>query len=143
MSVKDTRKGRQRIQCMQMKETGTCEHRRVHDLDTVERTVFDGIKANLTTPDLIAAYVETYNEERKKLAAASTANRTGIEKRLARTTREFNRIYQSYVKGFAEEEDVRATLLDLKAERKRLEAELATVEKPPETVALHPTALAR
>jgi hypothetical protein len=33
--------------------------------------------------------------------------------------------------------------LELRAERKRLEADLASVEEPPETVALHPTALAR
>ncbi len=74
MSVKDTRKGRQRIQCTQMKEAGTCEHRRVYDLDTIERTVFDGLKANLTTPDLITANVETYNEERKRLASGLIAN---------------------------------------------------------------------
>ncbi|WP_374310299.1 zinc ribbon domain-containing protein [Methylocella sp.] len=54
MAIKDTRKGRQRIQCTQMKETGACAHRRVYDLDAIERTVFDGLKANLTTPDLIA-----------------------------------------------------------------------------------------
>lgn len=83
MPVKDTRKGKQRIQCTQMKEAGTCDHRRVYDLDMVERTVFDGLKANLTTPDLIAAYVETYNEERKRLAASLIADRSSIEKRLA------------------------------------------------------------
>nr|WP_276556853.1 recombinase family protein [Rhodoblastus acidophilus] len=143
MSVKDTRKGRQRIQCTQMKEAGTCDHRRAYDLDTVERTVLNGLKANLTTPDLIAAYVETYNEERKRLAAGLIANRSRIEKRLATTKREFDRIYQSYVKGFAEEADVRDTLIELKEERKRLEADLAAAEKPPESVALHPTALAR
>ncbi len=104
MSVKDTRKGRQRIQCTQMKEAGTCEHRRVYDLDTIERTVFDGLKANLTTPDLITAYVETYNEERKRLASGLIANRSRIEKRLARVKREFDRIFQSYVKGFSEKQ---------------------------------------
>ncbi|MFZ2490207.1 MAG: recombinase family protein [Thermoanaerobaculia bacterium] len=143
MSVKDTRKGKQRIQCTQMKEAGTCDHRRVYDLDLVERTVFDGLKANLTTPDLIAAYVETYNEERKRLAASLIATRSRIEKRLARVKRDFDRIFQSYVKGFSEEDEVRAPLAELRAERKQLEAELAAAEKPPETVALHPTALAR
>jgi hypothetical protein len=46
---------------------------------------FEGLKANLTTPDLIAAYVETYNEERRKFAAGLIAGRARIEKRLART----------------------------------------------------------
>jgi len=50
------------------------------------------LKANLTTPDLITAYVETYNEERKRLAAGLIANRSRIEKRLARAKREFDRI---------------------------------------------------
>src|SRR5438105_14523156 len=99
MSVKDTRKGRQRIQCTQMKEAGTCDHRRVYDLDRVERTVFDGLKANLTTPDLITAYVEAYNEERKRLASGLIGNRARMEKRLARVNRAFDRISQAYVKG--------------------------------------------
>jgi site-specific DNA recombinase len=98
---------------------------------------------DLATPDLIAAYVETYNEERKRLAAGLTANRARIEKRLARVKREFDRIFQSYVKGFSEEAEVREPLMELRTERKRLEADLASAEKPPETVALHPTALAR
>lgn len=143
MAVKDTRKGRQRIQCTQMKEAGTCGHRRAYDLDTIERLVFDGLKANLTTPDLIAAYVETYNEERKRLSASLIANRSRIERRLARVKREFERVFQSYVKGFSEEAEVRQPLAELRAERKQLEADLASAEKPPETVALHPTALAR
>jgi site-specific DNA recombinase len=143
MAVKDTRKGRQRIQCTQMKEAGTCEHRRAYDLDSIERIVFDGLKANLTTPGLIAAYVETYNEERKRLAAGLIANRSRIEKRLARVKREFDRMFQSYVKGFSEEAEVREPLAELRAERKQLEADLASAEKPPESIALHPTALAR
>src|ERR1019366_3822497 len=44
---------------------------------------------------------------------------------------------------FAEEAEVREPLMELRTERKRLEADLASAEKPPETVALHPTALAR
>ncbi len=103
----------------------------------------DGLKANLTTPDLIAAYVETYNEERKRLASGLIANRARIEKRLARAKREFDRIFQSYVKGFSEEAEVREPLMELRTERKRLEADLSSAEKPPETVARHPTALAR
>ena len=100
-------------------------------------------ETGLTTPDLITAYVETYNEERKRLASGLIANRSRIEKRLARVKREFDRIFQSYVKGFSEEAEVRDPLSELRAERKRLEADLASAEKPPETVALHPTALAR
>lgn len=101
------------------------------------------MKANLTAPDLIAAYVETYNEEPKRLAAGRIANRSRIEKRLARAKREFDRVFQSYVKGFTEEANVRDTLIELKAQRRRLEADLTSAEKPPETVARHPAALAR
>ncbi len=53
-------------------------------------------------------------------------------------------MFQSYVKGLVEEADVRDTLVELKTERKRLEADLASAAKPPDDmVALHPTALAR
>jgi len=52
-------------------------------------------------------------------------------------------MFQSYVKGFSEEAEVREPLAELRAERKRLEADLASAEKPPESIAFHPTALSR
>jgi hypothetical protein len=45
----------------------------------------------------------SYNEERKRLASGLIANQSRVEKRLARVKREFDRIFQSYVKGFSEE----------------------------------------
>lgn len=143
MSMKDKRKGAVRIQCTRMKEGGSCDHRRAYDLDSVERTVFDGLKANLTDPALIAEYVKTYNEERKRLAAGLNANRARIERRMGQVTREIDRLIDSFAKGFIEEGELKDRLPPLRAERQKLEADLAGADKPPEIISLHPAALAR
>jgi len=143
MSVKDERKGVIRIQCTRMKESGTCENRDTYVLGEVEKTVLDGLKANLRDPALIAAYVESYNDERKRLAAGIIAGRDRLERQLARAKREFERLLDSYAKGFAEEHEVKDRLAELRGERKRLEEELLAADKPPEFVSLHPSAMNR
>ncbi|WP_374309978.1 recombinase family protein [Methylocella sp.] len=143
MSMKDRRNNRVRIQCTQMKEGGACDHRRAYDLETVERTVFDGLKANLTDPALIAEYVRTYNDERKRLAASLNVSRARIERRIGQVTREIDRLIDSYAKGFSEDEEMKLRLPPLRAERQKLESDLACAEKPPEMVSLHPAAILR
>jgi DNA invertase Pin-like site-specific DNA recombinase len=143
MSIKDERKGVIRIQCTRMKESGTCENRHAYVLGDIERAVFDGLTENLRDPALIAAYVESYNAERKRLAASLIAGRDRLERQLARAKREFERLLDSYAKGIAEEHEVKDRLAELRAERKRLEEELLAAEKPPEVVSLHPAAITR
>jgi hypothetical protein len=63
--------------------------------------------------------------------------------KLARAKREFERLLDSYAKGFAEEHEVKDRLAELRAEPKRLEEELLAAEKPPEVVSLHPAAITR
>ena len=89
------------------------------------------------------AYVESYNEERKRLAGSLIASRSRLERRLGQVQREIDRLIQSYAKGELEEDDIREPLKALKAERTQLKADLESAEKPPEFVTLHPTALVR
>ncbi len=49
-------------------ESGTCSDPKTF-LDTVEKAVHGGLTAEIRHPDLIAEYVRTYHEERKRLAA--------------------------------------------------------------------------
>ena len=143
MSIKDKRKGRTRIQCTQMKEAGTCDHRRAYHLQAIERTVFDGLRANLTDPRLIAAYVETYNEERKRLASDLITNRAKIERRLTKASGELERAIDMVVKGIVTADSMRDRIKELQDEKAQLEADLLTAEKPPEFVTLHPATIER
>lgn len=143
MSIKDTRKGVIRVQCTSMKESGVCDHRRAYDLGVIETTVLNGLRSALTDPKLIADYVEEYNAERRRLSADLVSRRSGIERRLGKAKREWERVYDSYVKGFAEGDEVKDRLAELRAERKSLESELAGADSPPGVVTLHPTAITR
>ncbi|WP_244395892.1 zinc ribbon domain-containing protein [Beijerinckia indica] len=59
--------GRIRIRCSAATESGTCPDPKTFYLETVETAVLNGLKAEMRHPDVIAEYVRTYHEERKRL----------------------------------------------------------------------------
>lgn len=143
MVIKDRRKGVVRLQCSRMKETGKCDNRATYDLTMIETAMFDGLRRNLEDPVAIAAFAEEYNAERKRLAADLTSRRNSIERRLAQARREIDRMVEAVAKGVLEDSEVAARMPGLRAERNRLEAELAGVDVPPNVVTLHPATVQR
>lgn len=141
--IKDRRKGVVRLQCSRMKETGKCNNRATYDLTLIETAMFDGLRSHLENPSAIAAFAEEYNAERKRLAADLTARRNSIERRLAQARREIDRMVDAVAKGTLEDSEVAARMPALRAERNRLEAELANADTPPNVVTLHPAAVQR
>lgn len=141
MSVKDKDHGRIRIVCTQAKEAGTCSNRRPYYLDVVERTVVAGLREQLADRGVIEEYVKEYNTQRRALAANSMRDRAAIEKRLAEVARQYDRISQGWIKGIIDEADAERELPPLRAERMRLEADLAAADEKPKVVALHPHAI--
>ncbi len=57
--------------------------------------------------------------------------------------REFDRVYMSYVKGMASEEETTPVLTKIREEREALKAELAAMAPPENVIALHPGAVKR
>lgn len=57
--------------------------------------------------------------------------------------REFDRVYMSYVKGMASEEETTPVLAKIREEREALKAELAAMAPPANVIALHPGAVKR
>jgi hypothetical protein len=55
--------------------------------------------------------------------------------------REFDRAFDSYIKGIATEEETRPRLAALREERKALEEELMAMQPPTNVVTLHPGAV--
>ena len=66
--------GRIRIRCSAATESGTCPDPKTFYLDTVEKAVLSGLTAEMRHPDVIAEYVRTYHEERKRLSAEADAD---------------------------------------------------------------------
>ncbi|MCS0501424.1 recombinase family protein [Ancylobacter mangrovi] len=144
MSVHDRgRTGKTRIRCSAVRESGACDHRRVYYLESVERVVVDGLRTELRDPQLIAEYVRTYQEERRRLAGEETARRGRIEQKLGETTRAIGRLVDALAAGLASAASVRERLQELEAEKVRLGEEHAALAPPVDVVALHPAAVSR
>ena len=84
--------GRIRIRCSAATESGTCPDPKTFYLDTVEKAVLSGLTAEMRHPDVIAEYVRTYHEERKRLSAESDATRSRLERQLSELTGDIDRL---------------------------------------------------
>ena len=61
--------GRIRIRCSAATESGSCQDAKTFYLKTVESAVLAGLENEMRQPQVIAEYVRTYHEERKRLSA--------------------------------------------------------------------------
>jgi DNA invertase Pin-like site-specific DNA recombinase len=144
MSVNGVDKsGRIRVRCTAKAESGTCPDARTFYLDVVERAVLEGLKAELTTPDMIAEYVRTYHDERKRLASDSNRQKAKIERRLAQIERELERAVDAIVKGIGDAVVMGARTKLLAVEREELRQQRSSLPQTAEVTALHPAVLAR
>ena len=135
--------GRVRIRCSAATENGTCPDAKTFYLDTVESAVLTGLQAELRAPKVIAEYVRTYLEERKRLAITSNAKRQRLEQQLAQLNREIERLVDAIAKGHGDPSVLgpQSTALDVK--RKRISEELRSEPPAAKEVALHPAILKR
>jgi site-specific DNA recombinase len=141
MSVKDRDHGRIRVTCTQAKEAGTCTNKRPYYLDEIEKTVASGLKEELSRPAAIKRYVQSYNEEMKRLSASSSSLLRKNRNQLAKVDGEIQRAIDAVMRGVFEAEDIRERITALKAEKKRLEGEIGRIEQSRAPIALHPTAI--
>jgi hypothetical protein len=135
--------GRIRLRCSAATESGTCPDPKTFYLASVENAVVSGLRSELRHPAVIAEYVKTYLEERRRLAASAVAKRSRIEHRLGELDREIDRLVDAIAKGLGDPAVLGPKSTTLNEERKRLTAELETAPATPDVVALHPAALAR
>jgi site-specific DNA recombinase len=135
--------GRVRIGCSAANENGTCRDAKTFYLETVENAVLAGLRAEMRDPRVIAEYVRTYHEERKRLAAQADAKRARLDRRLGELNREIARLVDAIGKGHGDPAVLGPRSTELNEERKRISDQLITSEKPSEVVALHPAVLTR
>src|ERR1700733_6162014 len=90
--------GRIRIRCSAATENGSCQEAKTFYLKTVESAVLGGLE-EMRHPQVIAEYVRTYHEERKRLSAKANAKRAHLELRLGELNREIDRLVDGIAKG--------------------------------------------
>src|SRR4030095_6055121 len=93
------RSGRARVQCSALRESGNCSHSRRYYLEAIEGLVVLGLRAKLRDPRLIAEYVKTYHEEKRRLAAATAADRSKMVQRLGEAKRAIDRLVDALADG--------------------------------------------
>ena len=135
--------GRIRIRCSAANESGTCPDPKTFYLETVESAVLTGLKTEMRHPHVIAEYVRTYHEERKRLHAETEFKRSRLEQRIGELNREIDRLVDAIAKGHGDPAILGPRSTALNEQRKQIALELEGEPGPPETVSLHPRVLAR
>lgn len=137
------RSGRVRIRCSAHRESGACCDPKSFYLDAVEQVVVNSLVRVLHDPQVVTAYLEEYQVERKRLAADAVNRRSALERKMAVQQREIDRIIDAVAKGHMRSEDIGDRIEAAKAERMRLQEELAKAAPVDNVVTLHPAALRR
>jgi site-specific DNA recombinase len=135
--------GRIRIRCSAATESGACRDAKTFYLTTVEGAVLAGLKAEMRHPSVIAEYVRTYHDERKRLSAKTNARRAHLELRLGEFKREIDRLVDAIAKGHGDPAVLgpRSSILD--EERKQVAKELNAEPTVDDVISFHPAVLAR
>jgi len=103
----------------------------------LEARVLDALVHNLMDPEAVAAFCAAYTEERNRLAAAISGNRSKIERDLARVKRDHDKLVNAILEGVPPEH-LKDKMIALDTHRKDLEAQLATAETSPAPLRFHP-----
>ncbi|MFN3251223.1 recombinase family protein [Roseibium album] len=144
MSTKGRDKsGRIRIRCSASTESNSCPDPKTFYLDTVETAVLTGLRAEMKQPKVLAEYVKTYHEERKRLSSEADAKRSRLERRAAQLKLEIDRLVDHLAKGIGDPNVIGPRSTELHYEREDILAELAEAPPAYEVVSLHPGILLR
>jgi site-specific DNA recombinase len=92
-------------------------------------------------PQVIAEYVRTYHEERKRLSAKANAKRAHLELRLGELNREIDRLGGAIAKGHGNPAVLGPRSGALNEERKRIAMKLNVEPAINDTISLHPAVL--
>ena len=135
--------GRIRVRCSAAYESGTCPDPKTFYLKTVESAVLAGLKTELRHPHVIAEYVRTYHEERKRLCAEADVRRLRLEQRIGELRREIDRLVDAIAKGHGDPAVLGPRSTALNEERKQVMLELEAEAPTMDVVSLHPAVMAR
>ncbi|MDH2092075.1 recombinase family protein [Rhizobium pusense] len=143
MSIVGSDRSGPRVMCSTHRESRTCDNDARYYIEKIEQKVLNTLRQQFADSDMIKAYVNTYEEERRRTSADLKRNRASIERQLDEAKRAIARVVEKVAKGIIEDDDAAAILPGLREERDRHSADLSKMEKPNNVIELFPLAVRR
>lgn len=131
-----------RMRCSTLQNSRGCDNNRTVRVAEVEERVLTALRHHLLAPDVVAAAVEAYREERRKLSETRVRQRADLERSAATIARRIANLLEMVETGMADPKASGKRFNELVAEQREIERALAEAEKP-DAVELHPQAAHR
>ena len=142
MSVKGVDKsGRHRIEGSRHRDSRSCSNPQTYYLDRLENCVLDGLRKELSNPDLLVEFVHHYNEARKKFAAQMLKRHATLVAKIDDGEKRLERITKLLIDGIGDSTDLGVQHKQVAQDVRTWKAELALEPEPINPVTLHPAAI--
>ncbi len=130
---------KERYGCSTYRGKGTCANSATIRQPRIEARVLGALKERMVTPDLVAEFIRTFDEELGKFQRERVNTEQRVRDRLGEVQRKTKRIITAIENG-AYVESMNQQLRDLETEEKQLKAELDAAKAPAQPTNLHPNA---
>jgi hypothetical protein len=129
--------GRDRYACSTRRQKGTCDNRLTITRKEIEARILAGLKERLLAPDLVAAFVQAFQEEVRREHDTLKGERALRERKAAELDRKIAAIFRAIEDGLYEPA-MKARLTELKEEREKLKTESRAFDPAALDVLMHP-----
>ena len=128
--------GVDRYGCATHRSKGTCSNSFTIRRQEIEERVFIGLRERMMAPELVAAFIDEFNAELRRLSANATAERNAAQRMLAEADRKIAAIVKAIEDG-AYSSALKDRLTRLDQQKAEATALLATAAPKPQ-IRLHP-----
>lgn len=132
-----------RIQCSTYRESRSCSNSARYYIEKVETHVIDALRLQFADPIIIAEYVKAYRDERRRIESEARRSRGATSQKLAETQSKLDRLIGKIAADLISDDEAKPLLASLRAEKDRLNADLATAGEDTNVIELHPQAVER
>ncbi len=131
-----------RVRCSTLQNSRGCDNTRTIRVGEVEERVLAALRQYLLAPDVIAAAVEAYREERRQLSQQRSKQRASLEREAATIARRIANLLEMVETGLADPKASAKRFNELVGEQRQIERALSEAESP-DAIELHPQAAER
>ena len=130
------------MRCATLSNSRGCDNRRTVRTGEIEQRVLIALNKYVLAPDVVAAAVEAYREERQRLSSRRRKRQAELSRDLSVVKRKIEAMLEVIMAGNADAKAIGRKLVELEAEQDRLAAELARTPDA-EAIAVHQSAAER
>ncbi|MDA9466561.1 hypothetical protein XH87_18605 [Bradyrhizobium sp. CCBAU 53415] len=140
-----SRDGGPRVACAAAHQLGTCQHRKSYDMKVLEETVLAGIKAHLTSPEVLKEFTKGYHAGWAERQREMRSDRDNTQRALNRATVAIDRVVTAITESDEPVKALTEKLKRLETERAGLEEKLRLIESDggAKVVSLHPASIGK